>query len=266
MKRKKSANRKLDNNQEKKDSTELIDSIKVREKKRNFEKISTGINAIDKITKKGFVKGSVNMVMGATGTGKSILTIQFLLDGLKKGERCLYISFEEKKEEVYSNLLQIGFNLEKYEKRDLFFFIEYTPKKVKTMLEEGGGEIESIIITKKISRMGIDSISSFASLFSNISEERDSIISLFSLLRKWEATVLLTSETDPRSSKQSVLDYEPDSIINLYSVMEKNQRKNYLEVLKMRGTNHSKDLYEYDIGNGGIKVKGKAKSIKSLIF
>ena len=83
--------------------------------KKKYEKIPTGIKNLDKITDNGFVKSSVNMLVGGTGTGKSIFSIQFLIEGLRKGEPCLYISFEEKKEEVYANMLRLGWDMEKYE-------------------------------------------------------------------------------------------------------------------------------------------------------
>ena len=232
--------------------------------KKKYEKISTGIKNFDVITQGGFVKGSINMVVGGTGTGKSIFAMQFLIEGLKKGEKCLYISFEEKKEEVYANMLRLGWDLEKYENQGNLFFLEYTPEKVKTMLEEGGGEIETIVLTKQIKRISIDSISSFTSLSSEESEKRGSILALSALLRKWDSTVLLTYEKDPSIEKKTseVLEFEVDSISIIYSVRVKNIREKFLEVFKMRGTEHSKEIYPFLIGKGGIDLK--CKGCKSL--
>ena len=118
----------------------------------NTERISTGIKEIDKISEGGFEENSTNLVIGDGGSGKTIFGVQFLMEGIKKGEKCLYITFEEKKQDFYLNMKKIGFDLEKSEKEDKFFFIEYTPEKVKSMLEEGGGVIESLILRKKIKR------------------------------------------------------------------------------------------------------------------
>jgi circadian clock protein KaiC len=234
---------------------------------KKYEKISTGIKNLDKITNGGFVKSSINMIAGGTGTGKSIFAIQFLIEGLKKGEPCLYISFEEKKEEVYANMLRLGWDMEKYENQKKFFFLKYTPEKVKTMLDEGGGEIETLILTKDITRIGMDSITAFTSLFTKEAEKRDSILSLFELLRKWTSTVLLTYEKDPSIEKKtsSMLEFEVDSIITLYSLRIKNKREKFLEVFKMRGTKHSTEIFPFSIEKNGIDLKGKScKSLPSI--
>jgi len=253
----------------KKEDSTLIKTITKKKTtvKKKYEKISTGIKNLDKITEKGFVKSSINMIVGGAGTGKSIFAIQFLIEGLRKGETCLYISFEEKKEEVYSNMLRLGWDMEKYENQGKFFFLEYTPEKVKTMLDEGGGEIETLVLTKNISRIGIDSITSFTSLFTRESEKREATLDLLELLRKWSNTVLLTYEKDPSIEKKisSMLEFEVDSIITLYSLRIKNKREKFLEVFKMRGTKHSTEIYPFSIEKNGINLKYKScKSIPSI--
>ena len=249
----------------KKDST-LVKTIAKKKtyEKKKYEKISTGIKNLDKITDGGFVKSSINMIVGGTGTGKSIFAIQFLIEGLTKGETCLYISFEEKKEEVYANMTRLGWDMEKYENQKKFFFLEYTPEKVKTMLDEGGGEIETLVLTKKIARIAVDSITAFTALFTKESEGRDSTLSLLELLRKWNSTVLLAYEKDPSIEKKtsSMLEFEVDSIIALYSLRLKDKREKFLEVFKMRGTKHSTEIFPFSIDKGGIDLK--QESCKSL--
>lgn len=235
-----------------------------------IKRVSSGIKGLDSITEGGFEENSVNILIGGSGNGKSIFSIQFLLDGIKNGEKCLYISFEEKKEEFYRNMLELGWDLEKYEKKDLFFFLEYTPEKVKTMLDEGGGAIETIVLTKKIDRVSIDSITAFAMLFEEEADRRQAALALFSMLRKWSITALLTYERDPLIDKRSssrILEFESDSIIMLYFIRGEEQRNRYIEVIKMRGTNHSKEVYPYEIHEGGIDIKtnkpfkGKIKTV-----
>ena len=121
-------------------------------KRKKTERVSIGIKGFDKLIQGGFEKNSANLVVGGSGLGKTIFATQFLIDGLKRGENCLYVTFEEKKEQFYDNMKQFGWDLEDYDKKGRFVFLEYTPIKVKTMLEEGGGSIESIILKKKISR------------------------------------------------------------------------------------------------------------------
>ncbi|MDP2925042.1 MAG: ATPase domain-containing protein [Nanoarchaeota archaeon] len=225
-----------------------------------IERVSAGIKEFDKLIEGGFEKNSINLVVASGGSGKTIFCTQFLVDGLRKGERCLYITFEERKNEFYNNMLELGFNLEEEEEKGNFFFLEYTPEKVKTMLDEGGGVIESIVLTKKIKRVAIDSITSFGLLFENDLERRQSAISLYNMLRKWECTTVLTYERDPVSDAKTnskALEFESDSIILLYNARGNKSRERYIEILKMRGTNHSKNIYPFYINNNGIEVSDK---------
>jgi circadian clock protein KaiC len=244
-------------------STKAINSLKPTKKiikRGKTERVPTGIKDFDKLIEGGFEKNSTNLLVGSSGSGKSIFAVQFLIEGLRRGEKCLYITFEEKKKEFYENMLRFKWDLEKFEKQGKFVFLEYTPEKVKTMLEEGGGIIESIVLTKKMTRLVIDSITSFELLFEEEIEKREAALSLFNMLRKWNCTSLLTYQGDPSREKKPAsrtLEFESDSISLLYFVREGKQRDRFIEVLKMRGTSHSRNIYPLCIGNTGISITSK---------
>lgn len=239
----------------------LLPSKKKIEGKRKIQRVSTGIKTLDKITGGGFLKNSTNLIVGGSGNGKSIFSIQFLIEGVKRGENVLYITFEEKKNEFYTNMLGLGWDLEKYEKSGKFYFLSYTPQKVRTMLEEGGGDIESIVLTKKIDRIAMDSVTAFVMLFKDQISMREGTLSLFSMLRGWTCTSLLVYERDPlidEREKSRVLEFETDSLILLYFSRLKDKRERFLEVYKMRGTDHSKNIYPYSINaKKGIVISSK---------
>lgn len=225
-----------------------------------IERVSTGISNLDFLTEGGFEKNSTNLIIGDSGAGKTILVTQFLVSGMIRGERCLYINFEEKKSDFYINMKKLGFDLKKYEKEGKLFFLEYTPEKVKTMLEEGGGIIETIILGKKITRVAIDSMTSFGLLFENDLAKREALLELFNMLKKWNCTTLLTSEgSDSVDSKLTppILELEADSTIMMYFVSGKKKQERFLEILKMRGTNHSPHMHEFKIGKAGIILDKK---------
>ena len=228
--------------------------------KRVTGKRSTGIINLDKVTGGGFEKHSTNLLIGGSGNGKSVFAIQFLMDGIRRGEKCLYITFEERKEEFYENIKELGWDLAKAEETGNFHFIAYTPDKIKDMLEEGGGEIETKVLKEGIQRISIDSITAFMMLFNNDLQRREAILSLFKLLRSWACTSLLTHERDPLVDKRStsrVLEFESDSITLLYYLRIKKERERFLEIYKMRGSQHSKDIFSYIIEHGGIKLADK---------
>lgn len=224
------------------------------------KRVPTGIHNFDSLIEGGFEKNSTNLIVGSSGSGKSIFSTQFIVKGMDEGEKCLYVTFEEKRAEFFMNMKRFGWDLEAYEKKGLFIFLEYTPEKVRLMLEEGGGAIENIIVKNKVSRVVIDSITSFALLFERELERREAALNLFSMISNWNCTSLLTYEGDPLQENgldHKTLEFEVDSIILLYYLRSKGKRESYLEVLKMRGTKHAKSIHKFTIENTGIAVEKK---------
>lgn len=225
---------------------------------KTLQRVSTGIPNLDRLIEGGFVKATTNLLVGGSGCGKTIFATQFLLEGIRNGEKCLYISFEEKKSHFYANMKTFGWDLETLENQKYLYFLEYSPEKVKVMLEEGGGVIESLVLREKISRIVIDSITAFTLLFKNELEMRESSLELLDLLRKWSCTSLLIFEEEVSGIMKATtgaLEFESDSIIMLYFVRSGKSRQRLLEILKMRGTNHAKEIYPFDITPGGIQLE-----------
>ena len=220
-------------------------------------RVSSGILNFDNLIEGGFEKNSTNLLVGGSGAGKSIFATQFLVEGVRKEERCLYITFEEKKKQFYSNMKDFGWDLAEYEKKGFFIFLEYSPMKVKTMLEEGGGEIESVILKNKVTRVVIDSITSFELLFEDELSKREAALELFGLIRDWNCTALLTLEEDASPVGDVVsktMKFEADSMVVLYFLRAGKTRKRFIEVLKMRGTGHSREVYPFEIASKGITI------------
>jgi len=224
--------------------------------KAGIVRVPTGIPGLDKLIQGGLVKNSANLVAGGTGTGKTIFAIQFLVEGVKRKEPGIYITFEEKKKKVYLDMLEFGWDLEKYEKEGLFNFLEYTPEQVKNILTEGGGMVEAIIEKTKAKRLVIDSITSFALLYEDELTKKEAALALFDLIDQWNCTGLLTSQD--LSAKEETIsaatEFEVDGIVLLYHVKRKGQRSRAMEVLKMRGTKIPERTFSMEITSQGIKV------------
>jgi circadian clock protein KaiC len=223
------------------------------------KRVKTGVRNFDDLIQGGFVKNSTNLLVGRGGSGKSIFTIQFMMQGIREGEKCLFISFEEKRGEFFSHMKAMGVDLEKHSKEGKFFFLEYTPQKVKTMLDEGGGAIEALVLNEGITRVVIDSVSSLMMLFGKELEQKEVSFNLSSILKGWNCTTLLTYEENLIFERDSsrIFDLVSDTIILFYFLRSKNKRIRSLEIMKMRGTKHSLSLHPFEIINGGITVSKK---------
>lgn len=221
--------------------------------KRN--RIKTGIINLDPLVGGGLKQNSIALVMGGAGSGKTIFALQFLLEGLRQGETCLYITFEEKKEKLYDDMRTFGWELGSYEDKNKFFYLEYNPEQVKSLIEEGGGSVDQIIAKYKITRVAMDSVTSFSLLYQDELAKKEAGLALFELINKWGCTAVLTAQaTDHEKNLHSTLEFEADSIIILYNFKKNGKRERALEVLKMRGTNHTDKTLHLEITKQGLKV------------
>ena len=224
-----------------------------------IKRISTGIPSLDPLIQGGFKKNSVNLVAGGAGTGKSIFAMQFIMEGVRKGEPGIYVTFEEKKEKVYEDMKEFGWDLEKYEKGGKFVFLEYTPEQVKKILTEGGGIVETIIEKLKAQRIVIDSVTSFALLYEDELTKKEASLALFELIDKWNCTGIVTSQDTSKEDHtiSAALEFEVDCIILLYHFKIKGVRRRALEILKMRGTKIPEKTVSLEITSKGIIIDPK---------
>lgn len=229
--------------------------------KAKIERVATGIPGMDAMMEGGFKRNSVNLVAGGAGTGKSIFAVQFLVNGIEKyNEPGIFITFEERKPKFYADMARFGWDLQKYEDKGKFVYLEYTPEQVKKVLTEGGGIVENIIERIGAKRLVIDSITSFALLYEDELTKKQASLTLFNLIDKWDCTGILTSQLITQDDLRmggtisAALEFEVDSILLLYHIKKKAVRERAIEILKMRGTKIPERTVELCIGNNGIAV------------
>jgi len=75
------------------------------------DRVRTGIDGLDEMLQGGFPENHIVVVMGSFGTGKTTLALQYIIDGLKKGEPCIFISLEEDKDSITRNAASFGWDL-----------------------------------------------------------------------------------------------------------------------------------------------------------
>jgi len=93
------------------------------QEKTSKRRINSGIKNLDPLIQGGLKDGSISLVTGGAGSGKTIFAVQFLMEGLKKGESCLYITFEEKRDKMYNDMGVFGWDFKSYEdKRNSFIW------------------------------------------------------------------------------------------------------------------------------------------------
>jgi circadian clock protein KaiC len=228
------------------------------EKPRSIVRKPTGIADFDKLVQGGLIEGSTNLIAGTAGSGKTIFAMEYLIKGIEKcGEAGMYLTFEERKESLYEDMYEFGWDLAKLEREGKFVFLRYKPAQIMNIINEGGGVIETIIHESKIKRLVIDSITSFTLLYKDELAKKEAALALFELIAKWGVTCLLTSEDESPYEKTIVasLEFEVDGIILAYHIKRKGVRTRALEIVKMRGTNHSQSTMQLEISKDGIRIR-----------
>ena len=217
----------------------------------------TGIPGLDDVIEGGLKRDSNTLIGGCTGSGKTILAMQFIVNGIKKfNEPGVYVTFEEDREEVYEDMIRFGWDLAELERQGKFAFIRYTPEQVGKVLKTGGGVIRDIIDKIKAKRIVIDSISAFTLLHEGELEKREACLDLFKILKKWKCTTLVIGQYYAAEERResTAVEFEVDGIIWLYNIKREEIRVRAIEVFKMRGTKHSAKIFPFEITDSGITI------------
>lgn len=75
-------------------------------------RISTGVEGLDEMLQGGLIPGRTYLVKGGPGSGKTTLGVQFIMEGVKNGEKCLYMTLEESPKSLKENVAKFGFYLD----------------------------------------------------------------------------------------------------------------------------------------------------------
>lgn len=202
-----------------------------------FERISTGIKGLDEMVEGGFPFPSVGLVAGGAGTGKTTFAMSFLMEGAKKGEQGLFFTtLSEPTQWMLRYASQFDFI-----NRD-YFGNEIKYKDIGLLLQKEGREELLDYIDDKIAeimpqRIVIDPITVVGTFFDE--EYRSFLFELTNLLKNWQAVSVLTGEVAPNEPYPQEVTYAVDSVVLLSMIEEEGSRRKYLEVLKMRGTDHT---------------------------
>jgi circadian clock protein KaiC len=223
-----------------------------------IERVKSGIPGLDEMIEGGFVKDSTMLVRGGTGSGKTLLCLQYLHQGITiYDEPGVYLSFAESDSMIFQHGRLFSWDFEALASRNKFAVIRYQPHEIVKIIEEGGGVIRDTVESMGAKRLVIDSLTAYEMLFENKYRANESILSILDILRRWNTTSLVTSESSitPAKEGRERLGFLTDGIIHLYNTRRGIHRQRALEIIKMRDTHHSDEIRLFELGRNGIGVK-----------
>ncbi len=234
-------------------------------------RVKTGISGFDEMLGGGFLPQSANLIEGAPGTGKSTLGMSFIYNGIVKyNEPGLIITFEEFPQQFYNDAAAMGWDFRQLEADGMLKIIMSSPDITYQDLENVGGIIENNVAEMGIRRIMVDSITHFERITNDIVKLRAIQYSFINALKREGLTSLLTKEsntllgesTDPNSNIAFMVDsYSILRYVEIDSAISK-----ALLVLKMRGSEHAKDIRQYAIEPKlGIHLQSKFEGREGIL-
>jgi circadian clock protein KaiC len=234
-------------------------------------RIKTGIEGLDEMLGGGFLPQTANLVEGAPGTGKSTLGMQFIYNGIVKfKEPGLIITFEEFPQQYYYDAASLGWDFAKLEKEGKLKIIMTSPEVTRQDLENVGGIIETYVAQMGVRRILVDSITHFERLTQNPIELRALQYTFINALKREGLTSLLTKESPALLGESPEGDSDIAFVVDSYSILRYVEIESAISkailVLKMRGSNHAKDIRQYEIDSQtGFKLKSKFEGQEGIL-
>jgi len=233
------------------------------------ERVPTGIEGLDQTIEGGLPKGRSILVTGEPGTGKTIFALQFLFEGLKRGEKCMYVTADEGPMDVLEQAASLGWDLERYaDTKELSIlnagtYLSTLPgagKERHVDVQKAVSDLAAFVNQIGVQRLVLDPAGPFVMLRDSAVRIQDQTRMLIKMMRSsMKTTNVLTSYAVPRTGERSMHGIE-EYLVAGAIVLEMFWKDGYLArsliVEKMRCTNVKPTQLEFDIQKGqGIVIQ-----------
>jgi circadian clock protein KaiC len=221
-----------------------------------------GIKGLDDMIQGGLLPGSANLIEGAPGTGKTTMAMEFIYNGITQfDEPGLIITFEEFPQQYYHDAMHFGWDFKKLEAKGLLKIAFSDPETTLKELDNVDGTFISIIEKMNIKRVVVDSVTHFESLSVDEFHLREIERKFVNALKRENVTSILLRENDSLMGQMGRVTSKIPFIVDSYFLLryveiDSTVQKAFL-ILKMRGSDHQKDIRCFRIGPKGIEVESK---------
>ncbi len=228
------------------------------------QRVRTGIAGLDAMLAGGFTPGSANLVWGAPGAGKTTLGLEFLYRGAMEGCSGLWISFEEFPHSLYRDAASLGWDLELLQRENRLEMAFTSPRVLHSILDSEAG----LAGRWQADRIVLDSISHLRRITQDSYELRLIHQQLVKRLKETQATSLLIGESNGATLGKfdpGHVSFMVDSVITLNYVEVESAIHRAMVVLKMRGSDHAKEIRRFEIRHGGIQVLERFQNREGIL-
>jgi len=224
-------------------------------------KSATGISGLDQILNGGLPKGRVTLVTGNAGTGKTVLGIEYLVNGIRHyGENAVLVTFEESAPKVTENVSSLGFDLNSLRDGGKLFMLAFKvdpPEKRKGYFDFAPFLVllEEAITRTGAKRVVLDTIELLFGVYSDETTMRIEVVKLMRWLEDRGVTAIITGESGTSAlTRFGIEEYASDCVIVLDHRVREDISTRLLRVVKYRGSVHGTNEYPFLIGRDGFIV------------
>lgn len=219
------------------------------------KRIGTGVPRLDTLLGgKGYYRGSSILVSGGAGTGKTTLAAAFAAATCRRGERCLYITFEESASQILRNMRSVGIDLEPFMKKGL---LQFHPVRPTTQgLESHLAAIHDLVARFQPAAVVTDPVTNLSTVGS-VQDVRATLSRLIDFLKERQITLLSTSLTaGGANEEQSEVGVSSlmDTWLLVRNLESNGERSRGLYILKSRGMAHSNQVREFVLSDKGVQL------------
>lgn len=225
------------------------------EHRSSSERSTFGNDELDRMCQGGVFRDSVTLVSGQTGVGKTLLATEFVQGGARRGERCLYLCFEESHEQLFRNAAAWGHDLAPLEDAGVLQVVCDYPEA--ESLEDWLVRIKALIAASQPQRIVLDTLTALKRIASEHTF-REFTLNLISYLKQTRLTAFMTADIDPifgaNEATGQHLSTITDTIVLLRYIEVGSRMRRGLTVLKSRGSAHDTEIREYTIDDHGLHI------------
>jgi circadian clock protein KaiC len=222
------------------------------------KRVSTGIPSLDKMFQGGgYTRGSTILASGTAGTGKTSLAAAFAVERCRRGERCLFLSYEESAGQLIQNMSSIGLDLAPFVKTGLLKIVASRPSS--SGLETHLRDLYNIIAEFKPKGVVIDPLTSLVTEGSE-REIQSMVTRMIDLLKSKSITGFFTSLVSSTAPNFTGGEVGVSSLIDTWIVVRELEeaagikRLRGLYIVKSRGMGHSSDIHKLVLSDDGIAL------------
>jgi circadian clock protein KaiC len=227
-----------------------------------LEKAPTGIEGLDDVTLGGLPKGRPTLLCGSAGCGKTLIAMTFLVNGCTKfGDAGVFMSFEERSEDLIANVASLGFDLDALiaEKKLVIDHVRVEPSEIEV---SGEFDFEPLFVRLGYAidqvgakRVVLDTIEALFSGFKDQAVLRAELRRLFGWLKDRGVTAVITGERgEGQLTRYGIEEYVSDCVILLDNRVHDQVTTRRLRIVKYRGSQHGTNEYPFLIDDRGVSV------------